>query len=187
MNDRKISCKQVKSILPFFIKGTVNPFISELIEEHLAECESCKKLYLKLLDEYEKSLVPNFDDIEIEITAPELQANDEIYATGEYQAFKKKLSAYFDSELGDKEQIKMKKLTISNPLARRDFENLYRFKQLLHSSFEKTKNGFKKDFSSLVMKKLAVKPVINKNLTLEISFGLIFAAAAVTALLHFKF
>lgn len=184
MNE-KMSCKQVKALLPFYIKGTVNPFISDLIEEHLENCESCKKLYLKLLDEYNKSLMPDFNDMEINISSPS-GYDETIYTTSEYQNFKKKLSAYFDSELGSKDQIKMKKLTISNPLARRDFENMFRCKQLLHSSFEKTKNSFNGDFSKNIIRKLSDKTEINKTLTLKISFGLIFIAVILSLLLYIR-
>ena len=100
--------------------------------------------------------------------------------------FKKKLSAYFDSELDNKEQIQMKKLTISNPLARKDFEQMFRFKQLLHSSFEKTKNNFKKDFTGNVMKKIYEKPILKRNLAIEISLGMIFAALSAIFLLYLK-
>ena len=157
MFDNKISCKQVKSILPFYIKGTINPYLADLVEEHLDMCENCKKLYMKLLDEYNKNFISDFDEIEIDISTENSEDNEEIFATNEYKIFKSKLSAYFDSELDNKEQIQMKKLTISNPLARRDFENLFRFKQLLHLSFEKTMSNFNKDFSSNVIKQLSGK------------------------------
>lgn len=157
MFDKKISCKQVKSILPYYIKGSINPYLADLIDEHLETCENCKKLYIKLLDEYNKSFMPDLDGIEIDIAPVAEDIDEEVYSTNEYQIFKKKLSAYFDSELDNKEQIQMKKLTISNPLARRDFENLFRFKRLLHLSFEKTMNNFNKDFSSNVIKQLSGK------------------------------
>ena len=186
MDNKKISCKQVKSILPFYIKGTVNQFIADLVEEHLETCENCKKLYIKLLDEYNKSFLSDLEDIEIDISTPESKFDTEIYVTNEYQTFKKKLSAYFDSELDNKEQIRMKKLTISNPLARRDFEQMFRFKRLLHSSFEKTKSNFKKDFSVAIMKKISEKPVLNRNPAVIISLGIAFLTLAITFLLHYK-
>lgn len=186
MFNKKISCKQIKSILPFYIKGSINPYLADLIEEHLETCESCKKLYMKLLDEYNKSFFPDLEDIEIDISTQPTAENQEIYATNEYQIFKTKLSAYFDSELDNKEQIQMKKLTISNPLARKDFENMFKFKQLLHSSFEKTMNNFNKNFSSQVIKKIVDKPIIKRNLATEISLGLIFATVAIMIFLYFK-
>ena len=41
-------------------------------------------------------------------------------------------------KLDDFQNIKIKKIAISNPLARQDLENIYTFKKLLHNSFEKT-------------------------------------------------
>ena len=61
--------------------------------------------------------------------------------------FKSNLSAYVDNELNSIDSIKIKKIAISNPLARQDLENIYTFKKLLHSSFEKTKNELKNDYS----------------------------------------
>ena len=186
MDEKKISCKQVKAILPFYIKGTVNPFISDLIEEHLEECENCKKLYLKLLDEYNKSFIPDMENIEINISLSNDNQNNVIYATNEYQNFKKKLSAYFDSELGDKDQIKMKKITISNPLARKDFEKMFRCKQLLHSSFEKTKNNFNSDFSKNIIKKISEKPHFKRYPVWEISWGIFFITILVSLFIYLK-
>ena len=76
--------------------------------------------------------------------------NEEIenpYATKQYEDFKSNLSAYVDNELNSIDSIKIKKIAISNPLARQDLENIYTFKKLLHSSFEKTKNELKNDYS----------------------------------------
>ena len=44
---------------------------------------------------------------------------------------------------GEWKNIKIKKIAISNPLARKDLEDFYTFKQLLNSSFNKTKSEMK--------------------------------------------
>ena len=58
-----------------------------------------------------------------------------------------KLSAYVDNELNTDENIKIKKMTISNPSARKELETMYKYKKFMHSAFEKTKNSSKYDYS----------------------------------------
>lgn len=166
---RKINCRQVQAIMPFYLKGKVNPVLSTLIEEHLSECKKCKDLYLKAIDEKNK-----FDYIDVESTSPEEQ-----FATKEYANFKLKLSAYLDSELEDSENIKIKKMTITNPLARKDLESMYRFKRLLHSSFERTLENFKLDFSQNVMKRLFNKHTNPNNYILKLASGFLFIYAII--------
>lgn len=153
--EKKITCKQIQAILPFYIKGRVNPALTEIIEDHLATCQKCKELYLRAFEEYNDF---PFLDAEIELNdindVEEEFENNDRFMTKEYVNFKKKLSAYLDSELEDKENIKIKKMTISNPLARKDLEDMYLFKRLLHSSFERTKENCKFDFSKQIIKKL---------------------------------
>lgn len=167
----KITCKQVQAILPFYLKGRVNPALTEIIEEHLATCKQCKELYLKAFDECNDFA---FIDAEVE---PVSEENNERFATKEYANFKKKLSAYLDSELEDSETIKIKKMTISNPLARKDLEDMYLFKRLLHSSFERTKENCKHDFSRLIVKKLDDQNFYQTDYFMKIGVILLFISA----------
>lgn len=166
----KITCKQIQAILPFYLKGRVNPALTEIIEEHLAICPHCKELYLKAFDEYN-----DFAFIDVE---PDTEDEDnERFATKEYANFKKKLSAYLDSELEDNETIRIKKMTISNPLARKDLEDMYLFKRLLHSSFERTKENCKHDFSKLIVKKLDDQNFYQTDYFMKIGAILLFISA----------
>ena len=74
--------------------------------------------------------------------------------TGKKAPNKTNLSAYIDNELNDLDNIKIKKIAISNPLARQDLENIYSFKKFLHSSFEKTKNEMKHDYSKSIISQI---------------------------------
>ena len=65
-----------------------------------------------------------------------------------------KLSAYVDNELNSDENIKIKKMTISNPKARQELETLYKFQNVIHSAYEKTKNDTKFDYSKNIMTRL---------------------------------
>ena len=96
----------------------------------------------------------------ITITGVLLEPNEEEiydmkqYDTTQYATFKENLSAYVDNELSDNENIKIKKIAISNPLARKDLEEVYAFKQLLHSSFNKTKSNLKQDYAKKTLEKM---------------------------------
>ncbi len=175
---KKITCKQMQAILPFYIKGRVNPALCEIIEEHLANCPKCHELYLKT---YEDEGDFAFLDAEIESIPDEIYYDDEErFATKEYANFKKKLSAYLDSELEDSENIKIKKMTISNPLARKDLEDMYLFKRLLHSSFLRTRDNCKYDFSKSIIHKITNENPPHADYILKIATFLLVVSAALS-------
>lgn len=43
--EKKQNCKIIKELLPNYIDGLTSEEVTKLIEEHLAECEECKKAY----------------------------------------------------------------------------------------------------------------------------------------------
>jgi hypothetical protein len=64
------------------------------------------------------------------------------------------LSAYIDNELNNSDTIKIKKRAISNLSTRKELENMYKFKQLIQSAYEKTKENSKFDFSKSIIYQL---------------------------------
>ena len=106
--------------------------------------------YMKL-----RRILENFSEIRTKIS--EEDKDFEQYDNQQYKRFKANLSAYIDNELTDNENIKIKKIAISNPLARKDLEEFYAFKQLLTSSFNRTKNELKYDFSKKTLEKINSK------------------------------
>ena len=62
--------------------------------------------------------------------------------------------AYVDNELNSRENIMMKKMTISNPGARRELEAMYKFQKVLGNAYNKTKNDFKYDYSKEILHRL---------------------------------
>ena len=64
---------------------------------------------------------------------------------------KNNLSAYIDRELAQDENIRIKKLTISNPDARKCLEQLYKSQKIMQLSYEKTKSNSKFDYSKKIM------------------------------------
>ncbi len=133
--NNQLTCEQVTALLNFYIEDTLSSKLKECVRRHLENCPECMEKFISM-----QNIMNKFIEIQ----------NEEIenpYATKQYEDFKSNLSAYVDNELNSIDSIKIKKIAISNPLARQDLENIYTFKKLLHSSFEKTKNELKNDYS----------------------------------------
>lgn len=135
---KKLNCEQISALIAFYLDGTLSPKLAKYVQEHIENCTQCQDRYCKEI------IIDTFvsDDI------------NNSYITKQYEIFKDKLSEYVDNELDDTENIKMKKITISNPLARQDLEDIYSFKKLIHSAYEKTKNELKTDYSKNVINQL---------------------------------
>lgn len=158
-----LNCNQVITLLTFYIEEKLNPKLMESVEYHLNICSSCRKKYMKL-----RKILNNFAEIKNKITQ-----DDDIYDNSQYKVFKENLSAYVDNELSDEENIRIKKIAIANPLARKDLEQVYAFKQLLQSSFIKTKNNMTQDFSQKTLNKILPED----SATVNNHFGKILAAS----------
>lgn len=148
----QLTCDQVSALLSFYVEDKLSSKLSEYVRLHLENCPECMEKYIQL-----KKILNKFIDIQ----------NQEIenpYATKQYEDFKLNLSAYIDNELNNFESIKIKKIAISNPLARQDLENIYTFKKLLLSSFEKTKSDLKNDYSKNIICQLQNDNKQNRSL-----------------------
>ncbi|MBO8431224.1 zf-HC2 domain-containing protein [Spirochaetes bacterium] len=143
----KLNCNQVITLLTFYIENKLDRDLSKCVQEHLNICPHCMEKYMKL-----RRILENFQEIKTKIT--EEEEDTEQYNNPQYQRFKANLSAYIDNELSDNENLKIKKIAISNPLARKDLEDFYSFKQLLNSSFNRTKNELKYDFSKKTLEQI---------------------------------
>lgn len=138
----QLTCDQVSALMSFYLEDKLSAKLSEFVRKHLESCPECMEKYLQM-----KNMLTKFMDIQ----------NEELenpYITKQYEDFKSNLSAYIDNELDNTDSIKIKKIAISNPLARQDLEDIYTFKKLLHDSFEKTKSEFKNDYSKSIINKL---------------------------------
>lgn len=174
-----LSCEQVTALLTFYAENKLSAKLSGYVKEHLDKCPKCREKYMQL-----QNLLKRFNEIQ----------NEEIenpYITKQYEDFKTNLSAYIDNELDDLENIKIKKIAISNPLARQDLEDIYTYKKLLHTSFEKTKNELKNDYSKAVICQLQEECSENKQLDPFIKITAIFFAmvscivAGIISILYF--
>lgn len=145
---QQLTCNQVGALLTFYVENKLNEQLKKYVEYHLSNCPKCMEKYKKLT-----KIVSNFNEISEKIHKEDY-SEDSPHNTRQYQDFKANLSAYVDNELDDEESIRIKKIAISNPLARKDLEDIYIFKRLLHSSFDKTKNDIHEDFSRGIVNKV---------------------------------
>ena len=132
----------MSALINFYIEGKLNPRLREYIDLHIAKCPACKKKIeelKKILAKYNYSAQNNSQPKETSSLTAEAR---------------NKLSAYIDNELNSNENIKIKKMAISNPTARKELETMYKFKKIIHTAYEKTKNDSKFDYSKNVISKL---------------------------------
>ena len=116
--NKELTCNQVSALINFYLNGRLNPRLKQDFDNHLAKCITCRKKVEEL-----KKIMSKFNHTENEEPKEELQTK-----------FIHNLSAYVDNELNSNENIKIKKMTISNPNARKELESIYKFQKLLHSA-----------------------------------------------------
>ncbi|MBQ8460397.1 zf-HC2 domain-containing protein [bacterium] len=137
--NKDLNCSQVSALINFYLEGKLNPRLREYVNNHLSKCSKCKEKIDKLqkiLNKFRHNAIQHKE-----------------YNENNYE-YMHKLSAYVDNELNTDENIKIKKMTISNPKARKELETLYKFQNVIHSAYEKTKNDSKFDYSKNIITKL---------------------------------
>ena len=148
---KELTCEQVGAIITFYIEGKLSDTLQKAVKHHLEICPECKAKFNELQSMlkrlHKNQSASNIDD--------EAQKN---FKKKQYAEFRANLSAYVDNELDDKENMRIKKITISNPLARKDLEEMYAFKKLLHNSFDKTRTDIRYDFSKNVVHQMHSAP-----------------------------
>ena len=182
---KEINCEQVSLLLSYFIGNKLSKKMMSEIEYHLNVCEHCRKKYMNML-----KITQNYKEIQEKICGDIIESSEDApYLEKEYKMFQENLSAYIDNELNDKENIRIKKIAIINPLARQELEDILYFRQILQDSFAKTKTQLKKDFSCWTIDKLckdSSKERPSANFLQIINLGLFFfvvCAACVCAIL----
>ena len=137
--NKNLTCNQVAVLINFYIENKLNARLREYVDIHLAKCPRCKAKIQEL-----KSVINKYNNIPRQ-NNPESKFD---YTLAD------KISAYADNELDTKDNIKIKKLTISNPTAKQELENIYKFKKIINSAYNRTKNNTKFDYSKSVITKL---------------------------------
>lgn len=142
--NKELTCQQVSALINFYIEDKLNPRLKEYVNLHLEKCPKCRKKIKELkeiLNKYQKNR-----------QTLKLVSNNELQNLSDDSKYR--LSAYIDNELNQKENIKIKKMTISNPNARKELETMYKFREILHSAYDKTKNDNHLDYSKNIIAKI---------------------------------
>lgn len=135
--DKNLTCSQVEALINLYIEGKLSDVMCKCVDLHIKKCPHCREKI-----EHLKSILSKYDNKKNTQDIPQ-----EMFS----QDFINNLSAYLDNELNSNENIKIKKMAISNPSARDKLEKMYKFKKLMLSAYEKTKNDYKNDFSKMIM------------------------------------
>ena len=138
--NKRLSCYQVSALLNFYLEDKLNSTLKDYVEQHLENCPKCQEKIGQL-----KAVIK-----EVFHVSRKDESKDK---SSDYKTLNS-LSAYMDNELNNNENIRIKKMTISNSKVRKELETLYKFQKAIHSAYEKTKNDSKFDYSKDVMAKI---------------------------------
>ena len=149
----KLTCAQMDVLISFYIDGDLSPSLKTQVEEHMSSCSTCRAKY----DIIKSMLTDLKNTLSLEDTNV-LQSQELInkVTSQQYRVFRNNLSAYIDNELSTEENIKIKKFTINNPIARKDLEENYNIRRLMNDSFKKVKSDVRQDFSKNVLKQIEI-------------------------------
>ena len=171
--ENELTCNQVIALMSFYAEDKLNSRLKAYVDDHLRKCPKCREIYMQ-----SKKIVNHI------LSLTDYNDDTNQYYTKQYENFKNNLSAYIDNELNENESIRIKKIAITNPLARKDLEDMYTFKKLLHSSFEKTRTEWKNDYSKLIINRLNKLP---EKKHLDPFYKLIGAFTALISIILFGF
>lgn len=144
-----LTCTQVGALLSFYIDDKLSSQLKQFVEAHLEVCPTCAAKLEAL-----RIMVRSLKEGHQKVSDMKAETNQSLSQSDEFQT---SLSAYVDNELNDEENLKVKKYVISNPKVRKDLENLYTLKKVMHNSFEKSKNEVKDDFSKYILKRIDIQ------------------------------
>ena len=139
--NKNLTCNQVAALINFYIENKLTPALTKLVDAHIKKCPTCRKKIAEL-----KKILFEYDELNINN-----DINDKKSETESNKRLLKNLSAYIDNELNSDDNIKVKKITISNPNAREKLETMYKYQKLMQAAYERTKNSAKTDYSKNVI------------------------------------
>ena len=139
--NKKLTCNQISALLNFYVENKLSPRLKEQINQHLEKCPHCKKKIKELQKILENYRVKVISSNNFTSTPTDLDLHNN-------------LSAYIDNELSGKENLKIRKMTISNPNVRKELESLYKYQQVMQAAYTKTKTDAKINYSKGILKEL---------------------------------
>jgi len=168
---KELTCNQVIALMSFYVEDKINNKLKEYVDNHLRNCPKCREIYMQ-----SKKIASHILNLG--------NTNDETpFQTKQYEDFKNNLSAYIDNELDENDSLRVKKIAISNPLARKDLENMYKLKKIIHNSFDKSKNEWKNDYSKIIVNQISDRSKFDNTLSfnrLLWAFGILISILTVT-------
>ena len=153
MRQDKMACNQVTALLSYYINGKVSAQITYFIEQHLKRCKTCRARYEVLL-----KAITDIRDVKTQMENIELKKC--VPVTANSITFSEKMSAYLDNELSDEESLRFRRYAIANPLVREELEGMFKVKNAMNTSFERTKSDLKEDFTKNVMDEVKMEELI---------------------------
>lgn len=177
-----LTCTQVSALLSFYIDNKLSSQLKQFVESHLDNCPACRAKLEAL-----KNMIGSLREVHEHLDSVKIENPDDA-ENSVNETLQLNLSAYIDNELGDDENIKVKKNIISNPKARGELEKMYNLQKVLHKSFEKTKNESKEDYSKLIFRRIDLQEEIygtDSFAKVVVLFILIFAVFTITAVMIF--
>lgn len=144
-------------LLSFYIEGELSSALKVQVEEHMKSCATCRAKF-DIIKTMISDLKNSLDDNKKTTKDENMEAS---LSSPQYKAFKNDLSAYIDNELSSDENIKIKKFTINNAIARKDLEDSYNIRKLMSESFKKTKAEARQDYSKNVLRQMELEEDIN--------------------------
>ena len=173
----EITCLQMDVLISFYIDGDLSETLKAKVEEHLENCPVCKAKFNII------------SSLFLDNTSSNTNNKEEVFATnthsiGQYQFFKKNLSAYVDNELSEEDNVKIRKYTINNKKARKDLEDTYNIRKIMKDSYRKTNSSSKPDYAKNIVKKLDVEnqKELEFNPLISIGFAFIMSVILITAI-----
>lgn len=171
----EITCVQMDVLLSFYIEGGLSDSLKTKVEEHLKECSVCRaklNIISSLFTDVKKKLCPEEDEV----------YSTNIHSSHQYRFFKNNLSAYIDNELPEEDNVKIRKYTIGNKKARKELEDTYHIRRIMHDSFRKTKSESKPDFIKKVMKQVDDRNELGFNPLISVAFAFVMTVILISAI-----
>lgn len=174
-----LTCAQMDVLISFYIDGDLSQALKKQVEEHFKSCATCRAKY-DIIKNMLNELKNNFEIQENSSTKSKKDETELKTSSQQYRLFKSNLSAYIDNELGNEENIKIKKFAINNSRARQDLEDNYNIRKLMNDSFQKTKNESRIDFSRNILRQLELEEEATSGIHPVIKLLIGFTLSALT-------
>lgn len=180
----KLTCNQMEILTSFYLENELSSCLKQQFEDHLKNCKTCLTKF-----EVIKSIFKEMQD-EAGLKYAEDDKNNKYSTNVHNNIINDKLSEYIDNELQDEENIRIKKIAITNKDVRKELEDSYNIRRLMSDSFKKTKADAKQDFVKSIMKQLEFEEEIqsgfNPAIKLLIVFTVMVIISAVTLIILFN-